>query len=90
MNNRNVSIDDICLGRSDGKSEFEISTFAFIKDWLDGTPAFTINTSGSTGQAKPVVLSRGQMQHSASLTVKTLGLTPDHTALVCLNTQYIR
>lgn len=89
MNGRNVSMNDILAERITGDTEFERSSFRFIKDWLSSVSDFTLPTSGSTGQAKPVIISRRQMQQSASLTVNALGLTKDDTALVCLHTQYI-
>lgn len=50
---------------------------------------FLLHTSGSTGTPKPIQLTRAQMQASARLTGKTLGLEPGDAALVCLNIRYV-
>ncbi|WP_299453600.1 AMP-binding protein [uncultured Microscilla sp.] len=64
-------------------------TLAFCHAWLNGQTQFTIHTSGSTGVPKPIQLERTQMQQSALMTGKALGLAQGQRALVCLNTQYI-
>ncbi len=70
-------------------SEYERETGRFCQEWLAGKQSFVLHTSGSTGQPKPITLSRRQMQASARMTAQTLGLQPRDAALVCLNTRYI-
>lgn len=72
-----------------GKTEFEKTTLAFCKQWLSGEQSFRLNTSGSTGTAKEIQISRSQMEVSARLTIDALGLDQGMTSLVCLDTKYI-
>ena len=61
----------------------------FCWEWLHGQEDFTQHTSGSTGSPQSIRLSREQMVASAQQTIAALQLTSQHTALVCLNTDYI-
>ncbi|EAY24801.1 AMP-binding protein [Microscilla marina] len=70
-------------------SPYTQHTLEFCNAWLNGQTQFTVHTSGSTGVPKPIQLGRTQMQQSALMTGKALGLTQGQRALVCLNTQYI-
>ncbi len=70
-------------------NEFEKSTLKFCKEWLSGQESFTLQTSGSTGVAKKIKITREQLKASANLTAKVLGLQKNDTALVCLDTRYI-
>ena len=64
-------------------------TTDFLTAWRAGDQQFTLQTSGSTGTPRPVVLTRAQLEASARLTGETFGLAPGDRALVCLNTRYI-
>ncbi len=64
-------------------------TIDFLTAWRSGEQQFTLQTSGSTGAPKSIVLTRAQMEASARLTGETFGLQPGDRALVCLNTNYI-
>ncbi len=57
--------------------------------YLSGQQDFVLHTSGSTGQPKPIHLTRAQMQASAWMTQKALNLQAGQSALVCLNVAYI-
>lgn len=70
-------------------SEYEQKVIDFCQKWLAGQSEFTIRTSGSTGEPKPIILTRKQMVASAKLTGKTFGLKNGNSALVCLNVEYI-
>lgn len=70
-------------------TEYEREAVAFCREWLEGQPAFQLQTSGSTGTPKPIVLTRYQMETSARLTGDTFGLEPGDKALCCLNIRYI-
>ena len=61
----------------------------FCADWLSGVDKFALTTSGSTGEPKPIVVRRGQMESSALATAKALGLGERDCALICLPTRYI-
>jgi O-succinylbenzoic acid--CoA ligase len=61
----------------------------FCQQWLGGQEAFTLQTSGSTGQPKSILLTRAQMRTCAHWTGQALGLQPGDRALVCLSVTYI-
>ncbi len=71
------------------QSDFERATLKFCQAWLSGQQEFTIQTSGSTGAPKSMVLQRSQMEASARQTIDALQLKAGDTALICLDTQYI-
>lgn len=69
--------------------EYEQKVIDFCQKWLAGHTEFITTTSGSTGEPKPIILTRNQMIASAKLTGKTFGLQEGDRALVCLNVDYI-
>jgi len=89
INNRDVSIDDIRVGRAAAGTAFEQATFDFVRAWLAGEDTFIITTSGSTGDAKTISITRSQMNESAMRTIEALGLAKNDVSFVCLNTRYI-
>jgi O-succinylbenzoic acid--CoA ligase len=70
-------------------SDFERRVLQFGRAWQSGCATFTLQTSGSTGEPKPITITRDQMVTSARLTVRALGLKPGDCALVCLGIDYI-
>jgi O-succinylbenzoic acid--CoA ligase len=54
-----------------------LETIALINSWNQGANTFTINTSGTTGEYKSIVLTREQMIWSAEQTAKACGLRTD-------------
>ena len=71
------------------QTQYEADALAFGRAWLGGQTEFVLPTSGSTGQPKPIRLTRAQMRASAHLTGQTLGLRAGDAALVCLNIHYV-
>jgi len=69
--------------------EFAQVAFAFCRDWLAGQETFTQQTSGSTGAPKLQVLSRAQMEASATATGAFFGTSSSEHLLCCLNPAYI-
>lgn len=70
-------------------TDYEQKVIDFCQKWLAGQQEFMLKTSGSTGEPKPINLTRNQMVASAKLTGKTFGLREEDRALVCLNVDYI-
>jgi o-succinylbenzoate---CoA ligase len=89
INGRDISIEAIRNENASPASDFERSTFNFIREWLSEQAIFEIQTSGSTGIPKKILLTRDQMLASARMTEQALALKPGYTALVCLHTHYI-
>jgi len=71
------------------KTNFEKNTLLFCKAWLSGQQEFRINTSGSTGAPKEIILKRRAMEQSARMTINALQLKSTDTALICLDTKYV-
>lgn len=69
--------------------EFAQVAFTFCRDWLAGQETFTQQTSGSTGAPKLQVLSRAQMEASASATGAFFETTTRSHLLCCLNPAFI-
>lgn len=89
INGRHTLIDRIIHEREQPQTPFEDATFRFVKTWLTGEKEFTINTSGSTGPPKQIIITRSQMITSAFRTASRLNLRKNSTALVSLDPQYI-
>jgi o-succinylbenzoate---CoA ligase len=68
---------------------YEAKVLELCRNWLTGGQEFPIHTSGSTGPAKLIVLTREQLEASARRTLRLLGLQPGDRSFVCLNVAYI-
>ncbi len=82
-----AQLAEVCDGP--GLSDFERRVLQFGRDWQSGLETFTLHTSGSTGEPKPIIITRDQMATSARLTIRALGLQPGNRGLVCLGIDYI-
>lgn len=82
-----AQLADVCDGPD--LNDFERRVLQFGRDWQSGCETFTLHTSGSTGEPKPILITRDQMATSARLTIRALGLQPGSRALVCLGIDYI-
>lgn len=63
--------------------------FSFLENWFDFSDSIRINTSGSTGNPKSIMLKKKHMINSALATGLYFDLKPKTTALLCLSTNYI-
>jgi O-succinylbenzoic acid--CoA ligase len=62
----------------------------FVLDWQNEDKTyFDLQTSGTTGAAKSIKLSRNELTLSALRTAKVLGLKETDRALIAINTSYI-
>lgn len=74
----------------DRVKDWERAVFSFTLEWLDEEKEeFIIQTSGSTGTAKQIVLTRKQMVLSAQATGNYLGLQAGNKTLLALPAQFI-
>jgi o-succinylbenzoate---CoA ligase len=89
LNGRSVALSSVLTGEVRPQSEFEISTFEFIKGWLENRNFIDQRTSGSTGEPKVISITRDQMIQSAEATEKALALRQGYTSLICLDTAFI-
>ena len=73
-----------------GVKDWQKDIYVFALSWLDDNKdTFEVQTSGSTGKAKTIVLQRTDMIKSAEATGKALGIKKGDTALLCLPAKYI-
>lgn len=61
----------------------------FLREWFSDSPTLTVFTSGSTGQPKPMMVSKHKMMNSARITCDFLGLQRGDRALLCMPLKYI-
>ena len=61
----------------------------FLAEWLNEDPCVKVQTSGSTGDPKPMLVEKRRMRASARITCDFLGLKPGDTALLCMSLDYI-
>lgn len=87
LNHKKVDKDSF----SDFKPETDAESIIlnFIQSWLSGKNQFSFSTSGSSGKAKEIILTRDQLEYSAQTTIRHLQLKPGYNSLLCLNPKYI-
>ncbi len=67
----------------------EVAMASFMLDWFSDSATIQLQTSGSTGKAKKMSLSKSSMIQSAKTTGKALDLPAGTEALMCLSADYI-
>ena len=66
-----------------------MSIEAFLEEWNNDSPFVHVQTSGSTGAPKPMLVEKQRMLNSARITCDFLGLHEGDTALLCMSLDYI-
>lgn len=61
----------------------------FLDEWNSPSDYVHVQTSGSTGQPKPMLVEKQRMLNSARITCDFLGLKTGDTALLCMSLDYI-
>ncbi len=61
----------------------------FLAEWHNDSPFVHVQTSGSTGAPKPMLVEKQRMLNSARITCDFLGLQPGDRALLCMSLDYI-
>ena len=61
----------------------------FLKEWNSDSPYVRVQTSGSTGDPKPMLVEKERMLASARRTNDFLGLCAGDSALLCMSLDYI-
>ena len=74
---------------SKGCDDHRVSLAAFIELWVDLNSEISLQTSGSTGAPKTVLMSKQSMVNSALATGSYFKLSPGDSALSCLPFTYI-
>ncbi len=62
---------------------------SFLKDWFSGCDHFIVETSGSTGEPKAIMVSREALIASAQRTIRFFNLKPQQSVLLCLPIGFI-
>lgn len=83
------AINDLCTVFNKSGDECLIDLAEFLLCWLDGSDHIVLQTSGSTGQAKQISVSKKAMLVSAQKTLGFFNLQPGDKALLCLSPKYI-
>ena len=73
---------------SEGET-YQVSLGIFIAKWVDSSSDITLQTSGSTGAPKTILMSKLAMVNSAIATGTYFKLIPGNLALACLPFDYI-
>ena len=92
IHGRAISFDDlseVSYSLIKEGEEFERHIGEFLLDWIDDSPIISVQTSGSTGAPKTIVLKKVQMENSALATGNYFNLSPKSSALLCLPATYI-
>ena len=69
--------------------EFGMSLEEFLAEWNNDSDYVHVQTSGSTGAPKPMLVEKRRMLNSARITCDFLGLREGDTALLCMSLDYI-
>ena len=69
--------------------EWETELFLFLMEWFSETEIILAQTSGSTGEPKPIELPKQVMRRSAERTIEYFSLKPNDRLLLSLPCQYI-
>lgn len=92
LNGYHLDSDDICRVAynyvKDGTSS-ERSLGLFLLDWFDESPDISLQTSGTTGKPKSIVVAKQAMVNSALATGNFFDLQPKDKALCCLPVNFI-
>ncbi|SHF42254.1 AMP-binding protein [Dysgonomonas macrotermitis] len=72
-----------------GDKLFRRSLYTFLHEWFSDSPTLSVQTSGSTGIPKEILIEKDRMMQSARLTCSFLGLEKGDTALLCMDLKYI-
>jgi len=94
LNDRKYSREELIeysgeVVRSDYEEDWNKALFRFIRDFLDEKICIRQLTSGTTGPAKSVELSRSAMVRSSMMTLESFGLAHGDSALLWLPVDYI-
>jgi len=83
------SHSDFNLNQIISTTDFEKSVVDFLGQWFNESSHIMAQTSGSTGEPKPIKLSKENMRKSARMTAKYLHLTKGNSALLAMPVSYI-
>jgi len=90
LNNQTITLDLIADRLSKPNlSEWERELYLFLNEWFSDSDFVLVQTSGSTGEPKPIELPKSVMQKSAERTIEYFGLQKNDRLLLSLPCRYI-
>lgn len=90
LNNQNVTAEIVSERlQNPDLPEWERELYQFLSEWFSESEFIVAQTSGSTGEPKPIRLAKSLMQHSAERTIAYFGLRPNNRLLLSLPCRYI-
>lgn len=89
INSQEISFHQIRNSQWPEQAPYFQASLSFCREWLNGKDSFGLQSSGSTGTAKTIVVSRTQMSSSAKATGEFFDIQPEASLLCCLNTAMI-
>ncbi|MDR1859563.1 MAG: AMP-binding protein [Bacteroidales bacterium] len=87
LDGRPVRIEHLC--RQIAAAEWEREFLDFVKEWYCPADSIAVQTSGSTGAPKQLLLKKSFVAASAMRTLVRFGLSPGARVLQCLPCRYI-
>ncbi len=90
LNNQTVTLDVIAERlRNSALLDWEKELYLFLNEWFSDLDFVLAQTSGSTGEPKPIELPKSVMLKSAERTIEYFGLKKDDRLLLSLPCRYI-
>ncbi|UJP64585.1 AMP-binding protein [Mongoliitalea daihaiensis] len=89
IENRLYSFEDIRAGKYKEEDLYYTHALGFCQSWLTDQQSFELQTSGSTGMPKNILITRSQMEVSAMATRDFFRISANPNLLCCLNTWFI-
>ncbi len=89
LNDRIITPDVIGKMHGSALSEWEKDLYLFLNEWFSDSDFVLAQTSGSTGEPKPIELPKSLMQKSAERTIEYFGLKKGDRLLLSLSCRYI-
>lgn len=85
----NIGLLSLSNQLKSAEESYKVSLGVFITKWVDSCSEIELQTSGSTGAPKTVLMSKQAMVNSAIATGDYFKLKPGNSALSCLPFEYI-
>ncbi len=84
-----IDFNELNINTLNPESPFDVQVLDFLKSWLSKSDSLEVQTSGSTGVPKKLLVQKNKMVDSAKMTCSFLGLSQRNSALLCLPVEYI-
>jgi len=94
LNSQQISAEEILrltpeITANPSVPDWEKELYSFLNEWFSESDFILAQTSGSTGEPKPIELSKSLMQRSAERTIEYFGLKKGDRILLNLSCRYI-